>query len=180
MTDVIELPPTERRFILHWGEMGARWGLNRSVAQVHALLYLSPTPLHAEQIQAALGVARSNISTSLKELQSWRVVRLVHLSEDRRDHFECLRDVWEMFRVIADERKRRELDPTLAVLSQCLTEIASDPAARPATRERLTELHGFFATIDACHAELRSWPTAAIARAARAAGRFRKLLGIFE
>ena len=99
------LSPVEQKFILHWGEMGARWGINRTVAQVHALLFLSPKPLNAEQIQETLGVARSNISTSLKELQGWRIVKLVHLAGDRRDHFETMADVWELFRVVVDKRK---------------------------------------------------------------------------
>src|SRR5574341_1104701 len=105
------LSPTMKKFILHWGEMGTRWGINRTVAQIHALLYLSPRPLHAEQIMEALAVARSNVSTSLKELQGWGVVRLVHVMGDKRDHFESRRDVWEMFRLVLDERKKREIDP---------------------------------------------------------------------
>jgi len=108
MKSLSQLSNAERRFILHWGEMGTKWGINRTVAQVHALLYLSPEPLNAEQIQAVLEVARSNVSTSLKELQGWGIVRLVHLPGDRRDHFESLKDVWEMFRIVVEERKRRE------------------------------------------------------------------------
>src|SRR5881397_1254610 len=100
------LTPAAERFILHWGEMGARWGINRTVAQIHALLYLSPKPLHAEEIAETLGVARSNVSTSLKELQGWGIVRLAHVMGDRRDHFESMKDVWEMFRVILDECKK--------------------------------------------------------------------------
>src|SRR6476661_1661918 len=99
------LTPTTTRFILHWGEMGTRWGINRTVAQIHALLFISPKPLTAEQIADTLSVARSNVSTSLKELQSWGIVRVVHAMGDRRDHFESLKDVWEMFRIILDERK---------------------------------------------------------------------------
>src|SRR3954462_4094986 len=112
------LTPTIEKFILHWGEMGTRWGINRTVAQVHALLYISPKPLHAEEIAETLGVARSNVSTSLKELQSWGIVRLAHVMGDRRDHFESMKDVWEMFRVIMDERKKRECDPTMHLLKE--------------------------------------------------------------
>src|ERR1041384_6177015 len=104
----------QEKFILHWGEMGTRWGINRTVAQVHALLYLSPQPLNAEDIAMTLEVARSNVSTSLKELQSWGLIRVVHVIQDKRDHFESCKDVWEMFRIIADIRKRREIDPTRA------------------------------------------------------------------
>src|ERR1700730_9982610 len=116
------LTPTSEKFILHWGELGTRWGLNRTVAQIHALLYLSPKPLNAEQIAATLSVARSNVSNSLRELQGWGIVRVVHVLGDRRDHFESLKDVWEMFQIILDERKRREIDPTLAILRQCAAE----------------------------------------------------------
>ncbi len=102
------LAPVTERFVLHWGEMGQRWGINRTVAQIHALLFLSPKPLNAEEIAETLSVARSNVSTSLKELQGWGIVRVVHVMGDRRDHFETMKDVWEMFRTILDERKKRE------------------------------------------------------------------------
>src|ERR671933_363357 len=105
MGDSYELTPATRKFILHWGELGTRWGLNRTVAQIHALLYLSPRPLHAAEIADRLEVARSNVSTSLRELQAWGVVRVVHVLGDRRDHFETLTDVWDMFRIIVEERK---------------------------------------------------------------------------
>src|SRR6201987_4498648 len=111
-----KLSPIQQNFILHWGEMGTRWGINRTVAQIHALLFLSPKPLNAEEIAQTLCVARSNVSTSLKELQGWGIVKLVHVLGDKRDHFESMKDVWEMFRVVLDERKRREIDPTLNML----------------------------------------------------------------
>ena len=98
------LSPVEQRFVLHWGEMGTRWGINRTVAQVHALLFLSPKPLHAEEIATTLAVARSNVSTSLRELQGWGIVRVAHVLGDRRDHFESVKDVWEIFRIVAEER----------------------------------------------------------------------------
>src|ERR1700684_661934 len=113
MTDTSKsLTPAQQKFILHWGEMGTRWGINRTVAQVHALLYLSPRPLHAEEIAATLDVARSNVSNSLRELQGWGIVRVTHQLGDRRDHFESLKDVWQMFEIIIAERKRREMGPT--------------------------------------------------------------------
>src|SRR5213592_2432786 len=99
------LTAVQQRFILHWGEMGARWGINRTVAQVHALLHLADAPVSADAIAASLGVARSNVSTSLRELQGWGIVRPVHVLGDRRDHYESLGDVWEMFRAIIEERK---------------------------------------------------------------------------
>jgi DNA-binding transcriptional regulator GbsR (MarR family) len=108
------------RFVMHWGEMGSRWGVNRTVAQVHALLFIVGRPIHAEEIVAALGVARSNVSTSLKELQSWHLVRVVHLRGDRRDHFETSNDVWDLFRTVVRERKAREFDPTVSALRACV------------------------------------------------------------
>src|SRR5919206_155972 len=119
----MKLSPIMQKFILHWGEMGARWGINRTVAQIHALLFVSKKPLSAGQIAATLGVARSNVSDSLRELQNWGIVRVVHIMGDRRDHFESMEDVFEMFRVISRERKRREIDPTRQVLQQCIAEL---------------------------------------------------------
>src|SRR6266566_3783347 len=117
------LTPVQEKFILHWGEMGTRWGINRTVAQIHALLYLSADPLHAEEIARLLSVARSNVSSSLRELQGWGIVRIAHVLGDRRDHFESLKDVWEIFRIVAEERKRREIDPTLRVLRECVGDL---------------------------------------------------------
>src|SRR5687768_12764638 len=132
-----ELSPVEQKFVLHWGEMGTRWGINRTVAQIHALLYISPRPLPAEDIAETLAVARSNVSTSLKELQGWGIVKLVHVLGDKRDHFESLKDVWEMFRRVLDERKRREIDPTLALLRDCIAEAEKDKETDKYTEERL-------------------------------------------
>jgi DNA-binding transcriptional regulator GbsR (MarR family) len=108
------------RFVLHWGEMGTRWGVNRTVSQIHALLYLLGRPMHAEEISAVLQVARSNVSTSLRELQNWNLVKVTHLAGDRRDHYETLQDPWDLLRVILRERKEREFDPTLAFLQDCV------------------------------------------------------------
>lgn len=136
----MELKPVSERFILHWGEMGSRWGVNRTVAQIHALLYLAGRPMEAEEIATTLGVARSNVSTSLKELQSWKLVRTVHIMGDRRDHFETSTDVWELFKLIVEGRRQREIDPTIAVLKGCLDnpELAGeDPGAQQRIRETL-------------------------------------------
>src|ERR1700746_1025079 len=111
------LAPVEEKLILHWGERATKGGINRTGAQVHALLYLAAKPLPADEISATLSVARSNVSTSLRELQGWGIVRVVHVLGDRRDHFETLKDVWEIFRIVAEERKKREIDPTLRVLA---------------------------------------------------------------
>lgn len=136
----MELTPITKRFILHWGEMGSRWGVNRTVAQVHALLYITGKPLHAEEIAETLGVARSNVSNSLKELQSWKLVRVVHEMGDRRDHFDTSTDVWELFRLIVEGRRQREIDPTISVLRECLNspDIKSeDEGAQQRIRETL-------------------------------------------
>lgn len=132
-----------QRFVLHWGEMGSRWGISRSVAQVHALLMLSPKPIPADEIAESLEVARSNVSTSIKELQGWGLVRVVHVFGDRREHFETLKDVWEMFLLIMRERKRRELDPTLATLRECATEAAAGKADTEHTMKRIDDLIEF-------------------------------------
>src|SRR2546427_6711054 len=115
---MITLTPVMRTFILHWGEMGTRWGVNRTVAQVHALLYLSPEPLNAEEISKALSVARSNVSTSLRELESWGIIKAVHRLGDRREAYQAMKDVREMARVIAAVHKPREIDPTRAMIAQ--------------------------------------------------------------
>jgi DNA-binding transcriptional regulator GbsR (MarR family) len=120
------LSPSQREFILHWGEMSSRWGINRSIAQIHALLYLSEERLNAEQITERLSLARSNVSTSLRELQAWGIVRVTHKMGDRRDYYQAVSDVWEMFLTILDQRKRREIDPTVEMLRKCL---AQDEAA---------------------------------------------------
>src|SRR5438874_9224928 len=139
-----DLPPVQQKFVLHWGEMGTRWGINRTVAQIHALLYVSERPLNAEQIAETLGVARSNVSTSLKELQGWGIVKLVHVMGDKRDHFESMKDVWEMFRVVLDERKRREIDPTLRLLRECLEQAAKPKGTTDYAQQRLRDLYDFF------------------------------------
>src|SRR5215212_3313029 len=131
------LTPVMEKFILHWGEMGTRWGINRTVAQIHALLYLSPRPLNAEEIADTLGVARSNVSTSIKELQAWDIVRVAHVMGDRRDHFESMKDVWEMFRAILDQRKKRETDPTLRLLRELNEQAKLKGQADLHVRERI-------------------------------------------
>lgn len=171
------LSPVALKFILHWGEMGTRWGINRTVAQVHALLYLSPRPLHAEEIARTLSVARSNVSTSLRELQAWGIVRVVHVLGDRRDHFETFQDIWEMFRIILAERKRREIDPTLRVLQVCVVEIGKDGTRETYTRERLLAMLEFLTTMATLYEEFRRMPPGAMRGLAKVRGKVRKLVG---
>src|SRR6185369_7772233 len=137
----MDLSSVTEKFVLHWGEMGSRWGVSRSVAQIHALLYLSEKPLPAEEIADTLAIARSNVSTSLRELQGWGLIRVAHVLGDRRDHFEAIQDITQLFRVIVEERKRRELDPTIALLKDCVAD--SDPRTPAFVRQRLKSTLGF-------------------------------------
>jgi len=127
----MKLNPIAQRFVLHWGEMGSKWGVNRTVSQIHALLYLAGKPMAADEIAETLEVARSNVSNSLKELQNWNLIHIVHVMGDRRDHFETSTDVWELFRIVVSERKEREFDPTINVLRDCLSsaELSKEEAA---------------------------------------------------
>jgi DNA-binding transcriptional regulator GbsR (MarR family) len=172
------LSSVQQKFILHWGEMGTKWGINRTVAQIHALLYISPKPLHAEEITDTLRVARSNVSTSLKELQGWGIVKRVHVLGDARDHFESMKDVWEMFRVVLDERKKREIDPTLAMLRECADAAEKDKETDEYTEQKLRELADFFETTGAWYGQVRSWPTSALTKFVKLGDKIRKLLGI--
>jgi DNA-binding transcriptional regulator GbsR (MarR family) len=171
-----KLTPVQEKFILHWGEMGTRWGINRTVAQIHALLYLSPEPLHAEDIARLLSVARSNVSSSLRELQSWGIVRIAHVLGDRRDHFESLKDVWQMFQIIVEERKRREVDPTIAMLKTCESELETTAPADTYTQERLSEMMQFFETTTSCYRELSRLPAGTIRQLAKLKNKWKKLL----
>src|SRR5688500_2641776 len=172
----MKLTPVQEKFVLHWGEMGARWGINRTVAQVHALLFLSPNPLNAEEITETLGVARSNVSNSIRELQSWAIVKLVHVMGDRRDHFESMKDPWEMFRVVLDERKRREIDPTLNMLREALADLNKEKEKDPYTAERLRSLQDFFETTSGWYNQLRGWPTSAVVKFIRMGDKVLKVL----
>jgi DNA-binding transcriptional regulator GbsR (MarR family) len=173
-----KLSPVQQKFILHWGEMGTRWGINRTVAQVHALLFISAKPLNADDLVETLDVARSNISTSLKELQGWGIVKLVHLPGDKRDHFESMKDVWEMFRVVLDERKKREIDPTMRMLAECIAEAEKDKATDEYTENRLRELHKFFETTTAWYLQVRKWPTACMIKFVKLGDKVLKVLGL--
>ena len=150
--------PVVHKMVLHWGEMGARWGISRTVAQIHALLYFSAKPLTADEIVEALGVARSHVSNSLKELQSWGVVKIVHVMGDRREHFESIQDVWQLFEILLDERKRREMDPTIKVLRETTAQLDDALGGDPHTRKRLAELHEFFELMDGWFGDVRRLP----------------------
>src|ERR1700730_17871478 len=179
MTDTTRptLPPVAQKFILHWGEMGTRWGINLTVAQVHALLFLSPQPLPADEISATLAVARSNVSTCLRELQAWGIVRVVHVLGDRRDHFESIKDVWEIFRIVSEERKRREIDPTLNILAECVAESKANAQGDPYTRERLESMLEFLTVMTGLFDEVLRMPTGALKGVVKLRGKVITLLG---
>lgn len=163
MSKLLDIPEV-RSFILHWGEMGTQWGVNRSVAQVHALLYLSDRPLHAEEICEALGLARSNVSNGLKELQSYAIVRRVHVEGDRRDHFTAETDLWEMLMKISAERKRREIDPTIQLLGELSESLNSRQDVPAHVRERIGRMHEFIGTLTGWYADVRGLPKQTLVR----------------
>ena len=154
----MQLTPVMEKYVLHWGEMGARWGVNRSVSQIHALLYLSPKPLPAEEIAESLAMARSNVSTSLKELQSWGLVRNVHVMGDRRDYFESGHDIWDMLRIIVEQRKRREIDPTLTMLRQCVLDADQDKETPEEVKQRVVEMMSFLETLSGWYDQVALLP----------------------
>ena len=174
----LQLSPVQHKFILHWSEMGTRWGINRTVAQIHALLYIWPEPLNAEQITHTRSVARSNVSNSLKELQAWGLAKITHVMGDRRDYFETLEDVWEMFRIVMDERKRREMDPTLIILRECLEEQKKARKRDIHTEQRLEGLQEFFESTSSCYNRMANLPTSTLRKLSRMGDKVLKLLPI--
>ncbi len=143
-----KISPAIERFILHWGDMGEEWGVNRSVSQIHGLLYVSEVPLTAEDIAEQLGLARSNVSNSIKELLSWNLIRRIPIKGDRRDHFEAETDIWEIAARIAAGRKQREIDPAVEALRACMADAASDPQISPVASKRLKAMLDFTETVD--------------------------------
>jgi DNA-binding transcriptional regulator GbsR (MarR family) len=152
------MPPAVERFVLQWGDMGSQWGVNRSVAQIHALLYLSERPLTAEDIAETLGIARSNVSNSLKELQGWKLIRRIPVLGDRRDHFEAETDLWEMVTRIAQGRKEREIDPAAAALRACRAEAQDDPRVSETAKKRLAEMDDFLGTMSRWYDQMLGVP----------------------
>lgn len=161
--------------MLHFGEMGSRWGINRTVGQICALLFLSARPLPADEIAEALGFSRSNVSMGLKELQSWRLVRLQHLPGDRREHFSTPDDVWQIVRTLAEERRRRELDPTLSVLRDLLLDTASSRENRHA-HDRIQEMHDLLELITRWSEDIQKLETEQLTELIRLGGRVARLL----
>jgi len=173
----MKLTPVMEKYILHWGEMGTRWGVNRTVAQIHALLYLSPNPLNAEEITDTLGVARSNVSTSIKELQSWKLAKVVHLLGDRRDHFETMKDPWELFYAIMEGRKQRELDPTVSVLRECVLDSDQDNQTPAEVKARIKEVLVFMETLDTWHNQIKGLPQSTLLKLIKLGAKVQGFLG---
>jgi DNA-binding transcriptional regulator GbsR (MarR family) len=173
----MNLSPAVQKYVLHWGEMGTRWGTNRTVAQIQALLYLSPKPLHADEIVDLLSVARSNVSTSIRELQSYGLVKMTHILGDRRDYFESLGDdVWELFRVIIAQRKQRELNPTLSMLQKCAMEVEKEKQTDKVTKERITNMLNFFETISDWYEQIQEIPTPTLQKIMKLGQRITKVI----
>lgn len=172
------MPVAVERFILHWGDMGSQWGVNRSVAQIHALLYLSERPLTAEEIADTLGMARSNVSNSLRELSNWKLIRRVPMLGDRRDHFEAETDLWEMVTRIAQGRKEREIDPAAAALRACIAAADGDPRVTETARKRLQEMESFIGTVNRWYDQMLGVPAPKIMALMRMGAKVANLVGL--
>ena len=175
MAEIMDIPEA-RAFILQWGEMGSEWGVNRSVAQVHALLYLSDRPRHAEDICEKLGLARSNVSNGLKELQSYQIVRRVHVEGDRRDYFVAETDLWDMLMKITAERKRREIDPTIQLLGELSESLDKRDDIPVHVRERVGRMHEFIGNLASWYSDVRRLPKSTLVTLMKLGGRVARLL----
>jgi DNA-binding transcriptional regulator GbsR (MarR family) len=171
-----KMPETVERFVLHWGDMGSQWGVNRSVAQIHALLYLAERPLTAEEIAETLGLARSNVSNSIRELMAWDLIRRVPMKGDRRDHFEAETDLWEISMRIAAVRKEREIDPAIDALKTCVAGADRDPKLHPVAGRRLKDMLAFIESIDRWYAQMLTVPRPKLAALIRLGTRIVSLL----
>ncbi len=173
----MDLTPATEKFVAWWGEMGGKWGVNRTVAEVHALFYLSHDPLNAEDIAATLSSSRSNVSASLRELENWGLISPVHFRGDRKQYYEAIKDPWEMFRVILDERRRREINPTVATLRACLEELTESTQGDLYIQERLQSMLEFFEVMIPLYDELRRLPRGPVQNLARLTAKIREVIG---
>lgn len=173
----MELTPVMQRYVLHWGEMGSRWGVNRSVAQIHALLYLAAEGLTADEIAGTLGIARSNVSVGLRELVGWELVQVTHQLGDRRDYFTARHDPWEVTRLVIDGRRRREIDPTLAVLRECSAQLAGDRATPARVRDRIQGQLEFLETVTGWYDSIKTLPRKTLLKLMRLGGRIVRVIG---
>lgn len=172
----MKLTPTVQRCVLHWGEMGARWGVSRSVAQIHALLFLAPQPLTADDIAETLAIARSNVSVSLKELQAWDLVSITHVIGDRRDYFLARKDIWEVLTTIMDGRKRREIDPTVQMLRDCAQEAKRDNETPEQVKERIATMLEFLEEMTGWYDQIRGMPRPTLLKLMRMGTRVAKIV----
>lgn len=173
----MKLTPTIQRCVLHWGEMAGRWGISRSVAQIHALLFLSPDPLTADAIATTLEIARSNVSVSLKELQTWDLVSITHVLGDRRDYFQARKDIWDVLATIMDGRKRREIDPTLQLLRDCAAESKDDTQTPEQVKERIASMLEFLEEMSGWYDQIRSMPRPTLLKLMRMGTTVAKVIG---
>ena len=173
----MQLSPVMQRYILHWGEMGARWGVNRSVAQIHALLYLAGEPLPADEICETLNLARSNVSNSLRELQGWELVRMTHVLGDRRDHFEAHTDTWDVFTTIVEQRKHREIDPTIEMLRRCVSDAGRENDTPAPVRQRIESMLGFMEQLSGWYQQMSGLPRPTLVKLVRLGTKVAKLVG---
>lgn len=175
----MQLPPLTQAFVLHFGEMGSRWGINRTVGQIYALLFLSDRPLNAEEITDGLGVSRSNVSMGLKELEAWRLVQRRHLPGDRREYYQALDDSWEILRTLAEERRRREVDPTLSMLRDVLMETPRTPEERHA-HAKMREMHDLIELLTSWSSDVLRLDNDSLMQLLRLGSRVSKLLEMKE
>jgi DNA-binding transcriptional regulator GbsR (MarR family) len=173
------LNPVAQRFILHWGEMGSKWGVNRTVAQIHALLYFVGKPMPADEITETLGVARSNVSNSLKELQNWNLIQIVHIMGDRRDHFTTSADVWALFKTVVQERKEREFDPTIVMLRECLSSPDLDKEEKDA-QARIKEALGFMETLSTWGEQMLKLEPSCLLKLMKLGGKIKDMLNLIK
>lgn len=171
----MNLPPLTQSFVLHFGEMGSRWGISRTVGQIYALLFLAEAPLNADDITEKLGFSRSNVSMGLKELSSWRLVKLQHKPGDRREYFSTPEDIWEIVRILAEERRKREIDPTLSMLRQALVETPATPGERHA-QDRMAEMHGLVELITRWSIDIQKLETETLIQLLEVGSRVQKVL----
>ena len=172
------LPPAVQEFVLRWGDLGGQWGVNRSVAQIQALLYLSDQPMNAEEIAEALGMARSNVSNSLKELLGWKLIHRTPVLGDRRDHYEAEADLWVILTRIAEGRKEREIDPAMAAIRRVLEQADNDPTVSPVARKRIHEMHAMVSTLDAWFGQMLKVPPATLMSLIKMGSKVVGLLGL--
>jgi DNA-binding transcriptional regulator GbsR (MarR family) len=172
----MNLTPAMQKFILHWGEMGDKWGVNRSVAQIHALLYISGKPLSAEDISETLEMARSNVSTSIRELLDWGIVKAVHKVGERKEHFEALADPWETLDRVLQKRREREIEPTIRLLAECIAEAEKNPKEDKHVTPRLETLRDLLIQGDAMVAAMRRLPRESISKLIKTGVKLKDLL----